>query len=83
MDSRIAIIGSMKTTVDIADEALAELMRFTHAGTKRAAIARAVDDFNRRQRMAALTKYAGTLRDFMTQDELKAMREEGIRHGRD
>lgn len=73
--------GNIKTTVDISDEALAELMRFTRAGTKRAAIARAVDDFNRRQRMAALTKYAGTFRDFMTRDDLKAMRENGDRRG--
>ena len=74
--------GSMKTTVDIPEEALADLMRFTGAETKRAAISRAVDEFNRRQRMAALEKYAGTFKDFMTRDDLKTMRKEGDRHGR-
>jgi len=77
------LVGSMKTTVDIPDDALSELMRLTRAPTKRAAIVRAVDDFNQRQRMAALTKYAGTLKDFMTQDDLRTMREKGGRHDRD
>jgi len=73
----------MKTTVDISDESLSELMRLTRAGTKRAAITRAVDEFNKRQRMAALTKYAGTFKDFMTGEDLRTMREDKDRHGRD
>jgi hypothetical protein len=67
----------MKTTVDIPEDALHDLMAFTKAGTKRAAIVQAVDDFNRRQRMAQLTKYAGTFREFMVQEDLGRIREEG------
>lgn len=65
----------MKTTVDIPDQALRDLMHFTKASTKREAIGRAIDDFNRQQRMAALARHAGTFRNFMTQDELARMRE--------
>jgi Bacterial antitoxin of type II TA system, VapB len=67
----------MKTTVDIPDDALHALMSFTGADTKRAAIVQAVNDFNQRQRMAKLTKYAGTFKDFMAQDDLSRMREDG------
>ncbi len=64
-------------TLDIPDDALRDLMAFTRAETKRAAIVQAVDDFNRRQRMARLTKVAGTFKDFMSQKDLGRMREEG------
>ena len=66
----------MKTTIDIPDEALRDLMGFTKAQTKRAAIVQAVDDFNRRQKMSRLIKYGGTFKDFSTQDELGRMRGE-------
>jgi hypothetical protein len=67
----------MKTTVNIPDESLRDLMTFTRAETKRAAIVQAVEDFNRRQRMSHLTKYAGTFREFIAQEDLGRMREEG------
>ena len=67
----------MKMTLDIPDDALRDLMAFTRAEAKRAAIMRAVDHFNRRQRMARLTKVAGTFKDFMSQEDLGRMREEG------
>jgi hypothetical protein len=66
----------MKTTVDIPDKSLRDLMNFTRAGTKRAAIVQAVDEFNQRQRMTRLTKYVGTFHDFMTQEDLARDREE-------
>jgi hypothetical protein len=66
----------MKTTVDIPDKSLRDLMNFTRAGTKRAAIVQAVDEFNQRQRMSRLTKYVGTFNDFMTQEDLVKDREE-------
>jgi hypothetical protein len=69
----------MKTTVNIPDDSLRDLMAFTRAETKRAAIVQAVEDFNRRQRMSSLTKYAGTFREFMAQEDLGRMREEGKR----
>ena len=64
-------------TLDIPDDALRDLMAFTRAEAQRAAIVQAVDDFNRRQRMARLTKVAGTFKDFMSQKHLGRMREEG------
>jgi hypothetical protein len=66
----------MKTTVDIPDKSLRDLMNFTRAGTKRAAIVRAVDEFNQRQRMTRLTKYVGAFNDFMTQEDLARDRDE-------
>jgi len=77
MDSKMYDFGIMKTTVEIPKKELADLMKFTEATTKRAAINRAVEEFNRRARMGALTKYLGTFKDFMTQEELKKMRESG------
>jgi len=67
----------MKTTINIPDDSLRDLLNFTGAETKRAAVVQAVEDFNRRQRIARLTKYAGTFRDFISQEDLGRMREEG------
>jgi len=44
----------MKTTVDIPDTELEDVMRFTGATTKREAIVTAIADYNRRRRMAAM-----------------------------
>ena len=64
----------MKTTVDIPDGELEDVMRFTKARTKREAIVTAITEFNRRRRMAELTKRAGTCADLMTADELHRAR---------
>jgi len=64
----------MKTTVDIPDRELEDAMRFTRARTKREAIVTAITEFNRRRRIAELTKRAGTCPDLMTVDELQHMR---------
>lgn len=64
----------MKTTIDIPENELKEAMRFTNAKTKREAVVKALEDFNRRRRMAALIKYAGTFSDeFPTNDEIEAI----------
>lgn len=60
----------MKTTVDIPDEELQDAIRFTQARTKREAIVTAITEFNRRRRMAELTRHAGTCTELMTPDEL-------------
>ena len=65
----------MKTTVDIPERELAEVMRLTKAATKTEAVARAVADYNRRQRLARLAGKLGTFRDLVTPDELKKMRD--------
>jgi len=52
-------------------------MRFTQARTKREAVVTAIMDFNRRRRIAALARHAGTLNTFMTTKELHRLRPRG------
>jgi hypothetical protein len=64
----------MKTTINIPDNELRDAMRFTKAKTKREAIVTALEEFNRRRRMAELVKYGGTFSDtFPTNDEIEAI----------
>jgi Arc/MetJ family transcription regulator len=67
----------MKTTVNIPDDDLADAIRFTRAKTKREAIVTAIQEFNRRKRMAELTRYAGTCKDLMSVEELMQQRRKG------
>jgi hypothetical protein len=65
--------GSMKTTIDIPENELRDAIRFTKAKTKREAVVKVLQEFNRRRRMAGLVKYAGTFSDaFPTNDEIEA-----------
>jgi Arc/MetJ family transcription regulator len=65
----------MKTTIDIPDGTLKEVMQFTGAKTKREAVVTAVERFNRLKRLEKLNaRVRGRFRDFMTQADLKAMR---------
>lgn len=64
----------MKTTIDIPHGELSDAIRFTGAKTKREAVVTAIADFNRRRRMAELTRFAGTCPDLMTMDELRKQR---------
>jgi Arc/MetJ family transcription regulator len=68
----------VKTTIDIPDEALREAMRFTKAKTKREAILTALDEFNRRRRMAELVKFSGTCKEMMSFEELMELRERDL-----
>ncbi|MEO7932671.1 MAG: type II toxin-antitoxin system VapB family antitoxin [Chthoniobacterales bacterium] len=63
----------MKTTIDIPESDLSDAMRLTGAKTKRDAIVTAVQDFNRRKKMAELVKYFGTFESLMTNDEIEAL----------
>ena len=66
----------MKTTIDIPDGLLEETMKFTGAKTKREAVVTAVERFNRLKRLEKLNaRVRGQFKDFMTQNDLKAMRE--------
>ncbi len=67
----------MKTTVDIPDQELKDVMRFTQATTKREAIVTAIADFNRRRRMAALIEHAGKADSLLSPEELQALRRQG------
>ena len=49
-------------------------MRFTRATTKREAVVKVLEEFNRRRRMAELVKYSGTFSDrFPINDEIEAI----------
>jgi len=66
----------MKTTIDIPEEALAEVIRHTGAKTKREAVLIAIADFNRRKRLERLVARAGKSMDFMTREDLRRTRAE-------
>ena len=64
----------MKTTIDIPEDELKDAMRFTKAKTKREAVVRVLEEFNRRRRMAELVKYSGSFSDgFPTNDAIEAI----------
>lgn len=68
--------GIVKTTVDIPDDELRDLVEFTHAKTKRQAIVTAIADFNRRRRMAALVRFSGTFQSLSTNEEIERLEDE-------
>lgn len=62
---------SMKTTIDIPEKTLADAMRYTGAKTKREAVVKALEEFNRLQKVGNLVASFGTL-DFASNDEIEA-----------
>lgn len=62
----------MKTTIDIPEIALADAMRFTGAKTKREAVVKVIEDYNRRRKVENFLKLAGSFPDFPTNDEIEA-----------
>ena len=66
----------MKTSVDIPENMLNELLENTRAESKRKAILIAIDEYNRRKRMSELVETLGTFKEFMTGNELDKMRTE-------
>jgi Arc/MetJ family transcription regulator len=66
----------MKTTIDIPDEILKEAMGYCSATTKREAVLHALEEYNRRQRMARLARRLGTFEKFMTRKDLDRLRAE-------
>ena len=69
----------MKTTIDIPEKTLKDALKFTKAKTKREAVVSALEDFNRRQAMAELTKYSGTFTSLMTNDEIEDLQAQKYR----
>lgn len=67
----------MKTTVDIPEEALEEAMRHTGATTKREAVVTAIEELNRRRRLARLAGELGSFDGFLSREELDRLRAEG------
>jgi hypothetical protein len=67
----------MKTTIDIPESDLLEVMKHTGAKTKREAILTAVRKFNKRKRLEILAeRLHGSMPNLMTQADLKFMRED-------
>ncbi len=56
-------------------------MRYAGSTSKRDVVLLALDEFNRRHRMARLAKKLGTFKQFMTRDELERLRMAGERRG--
>ncbi len=65
----------MKTTLDIPEDLLAEAMRASGVRTKREAVLRALEDFNRRFKLRKLVDRLGRSTTFMDFDELMKQRE--------
>ena len=66
----------MKTTIDIPERLLKEAMSHSGAETKREAVLRALEEYNRRRRMARLARKLGTFKRFMTRKDLDRLRSE-------
>ena len=71
---RDRILSSMKTTIDIPERLLAAAMKAAGTTTKRDAVLRALEDFNRRARLRKLTERLGRSETFMTPEQLQALR---------
>lgn len=65
----------MKTTVDIPDKVLEEVIRHTRARTKRDAVVTAISEFNRHKRLEKLADQLGTFDSVMSLEELLRLRE--------
>jgi Arc/MetJ family transcription regulator len=76
LKSYFTYFGSMKTSIDIPDQELKDVMRNTRAKTKREAILRAIAEFNRRARAEKMIRKFGTMDGIMTQEQLQKMRDE-------
>lgn len=61
----------MKTTIDIPEKALADAMRYTGAKTKREAVVKALEEYNRLRMVENLISTFGTW-DIATNDEIEA-----------
>jgi Arc/MetJ family transcription regulator len=66
----------MKTTIDIPEKVLKEAMDHSGAETKREAVLCALEEYNRRRRMARLAGKLGTFKRFMSRKDLDRSRSE-------
>ena len=68
----------MKTTIDIPDDALNQLLESTGAKTKKDAILQAVDFYNKSKKLKKLANQLGSFDGFMNSEELDAMRRDSV-----
>jgi hypothetical protein len=74
-------LDSVKTTIDIPDATLADAMRFTGAKTKREAVVKALESYNRQQMVKEVVASFGTW-DIATNEEIEAGDLEEIASGK-
>jgi Arc/MetJ family transcription regulator len=65
----------MKTTLDIPEEKFTTVQTMYGLRTKREAVIFALDELMRRYKIERLIDQLGTFTDFMTQDDLRHMRD--------
>ena len=65
----------MKTTLDIPEEKFTTVQSLYGLRTKREAVILALDELARRYKIERLVDQLGTFADFMTQDDLREMRD--------
>ncbi|MCC5841705.1 MAG: type II toxin-antitoxin system VapB family antitoxin [Opitutales bacterium] len=69
----------MKTTLDIPESLLNELLDSGDFSSKKEAVNTAIEAYLQDRRVAALLAAAGTMDDFMTREELERIRDDGQR----
>jgi Arc/MetJ family transcription regulator len=79
LESKWSTIGIMKTTIDIPDELLKRVMKYSGASTKRDAVLAALTEFNRWHRLEKARRLLGTFKNMMTVEELRELRNRGGR----
>ena len=65
----------MKTTLNIPDDRTNALWKVSEAKTRTQAVNRAIEDFIRRENTRKIAGLAGSVDDFITQDDLMQLRE--------
>ena len=61
----------MKTTIDIPDKMLREVMRLEKASTKREVVVKALEELHRRHKLEAIVASFGRSTTFLTNEELE------------
>jgi len=67
----------MKTTLDIPENRLNELMLSGNFSSKKEAVNTAIEAYLQERRITRLLEAAGTSEDFMTCEDLEAFRKDG------
>lgn len=70
------ILYSMKTTLDIPESRLKELLSSGNFSSKKEAVNTAIEAYLQEHRIARLLEEAGKSEDFMTRKELSAIRKD-------
>lgn len=66
----------MKTTIDIPENILKEVIFYSKAKTQRAAILTAMEEYIQHRKMQNIANRLGQFENFITQKDLKKMRED-------